>query len=109
MNIKRENKRSEVVKFIAEENGAVVGRAYLYLIKNDLHAEPYGLLEDVFVEEEYRGRGLGTKLAQAVIDEAKARGCYKIIATSRTSREGAHHLYEKIGFKKYGWEFRMDF
>lgn len=101
--------KSEAIKITVEENGKVMGRAHMYLIKNDLHEEPYGLLEDVFVKEEFRGRGLGTKLTQAVIDEAKARRCYKLIATSRESREAVHKLYEKLGFKKYGIEFRMDF
>jgi len=109
MEFKKNIIKSEAIKITAEENGKVMGRAFLYLIKNDLHDKPYGLLEDVFVEEEARGGGLGTKLVQAVIDEVKVHGCYKLIATSRESREGVHNWYEKIGFKKYGIEFRMDF
>jgi len=44
------------------------------LIYNDLHPEPYGLLEDVFVEEEFRGQGIGKSLVRAVIEKAKEVG-----------------------------------
>ncbi len=97
-----------VVKIIVEENGIVMGRAYLYLINNDLHKKSYGLLEDVFIDEKYRGQGAGSKLLEVVINEAKKRKCYKLIGTSRKSRKKVHDWYKKLGFKDYGLEFRMD-
>lgn len=96
------------VKIILEEYGQQVGRGFLYLLHNDLHTKPFGLMEDIFVEEAFRGRGYGEKITQALIEEAKKCGCYKLICTSRFSNELAHHLYEKMGFKKHGNEFRMD-
>lgn len=76
---------------------------------NSLHREPFGLLEDVYVAESHRGKGLGTKLVRQVIQMAKERGCYKLIATSRTSRPKVHKLYKDLGFQERGWEFRIDF
>ena len=109
MEIKKEiEKKTSAVKFVAEDNGKTVGRAYLYLIYNGQHEEPYGLLEDVFVEPEYRGKGAGTDLVKAAIKEAKALGCYKLIGTSRHGRGDVHEWYKKIGFWDYGLEFRMD-
>lgn len=102
-------KQSKAIKFELKQGKKTVGRAYLYLVTNNLHKKPYGLLEDVFVEDEYRGRGLGTKLISQVIQEAKKRKCYKLIATSRASRKSVHKLYQKFGFKKWGVEFRMNF
>jgi GNAT superfamily N-acetyltransferase len=99
---------SKGFKFEYVVEGKVVGRAFLFLIYNDLHPEPYGLLEDVFVEEEFRGQGIGKSLVKAVIDKAKEVGCYKLIATSRFERENVHKLYESLGFKKWGYEFRID-
>ena len=75
---------------------------------NDLHAEPFGLLEDVFVDESQRGSGLGTALVREVIAAARQAGCYKLVATSRASRPKVHELYERLGFEKYGVEFRMN-
>ncbi len=109
MKIAESTLQSTAVKFVVKEEEKIVGRAFLYLIKNDLHEHPYGLLEDVFIEEGYRGKGVGTKLLQEVFKKAKKLGCYKIIATSRFSRPKVHELYIKLGFVKHGLEFRMDF
>ncbi len=98
-----------VIKFTAEADDKIIGRAYLYLIYNDLHVEPYGLLEDVFVMGEYRSQGIGRQLVQKVIDEAKALKCYKLVGTSRHSREQVHRFYKTLGFKDHGIEFRIDF
>ena len=109
MEIRKEiEKKTYAVKFIAEIDGKAIGRAYLYLIYNGLHESPYGLMEDVFVEEEYRGKGIGTQLVQAVIAEAKERGCYKLIGQSRYGKENVHALYERLGFKDHGKNFRID-
>ncbi len=96
------------VKFVIEQDGKIAGRATLYVMGNDLHQEPFGFLEDVFVEPEFRGRGFATNLVSAVIDEAKRRGCYKLVACSRHERVAVHRLYLSLGFKEHGSEFRMD-
>jgi GNAT superfamily N-acetyltransferase len=75
---------------------------------NDLHAQPFGLLEDLFVDESQRGSGLGTALVREVIAAAREAGCYKLVATSRASRPKVHELYERLGFQNYGIEFRID-
>lgn len=104
-----EQRQSTCFRFSVDKDGREVGRAYLYLVYNDLHDAPYGLMEDVFVDESYRGQGIGTELTNTVIAKAKEVGCYKLLATSRMSRPGVHALYEKLGFEKYGFEFRMNF
>lgn len=76
---------------------------------NDLHEAPFGLLEDVYVEESQRGNGLGSALVVEVIAAAREAGCYKLVATSRTSRPKVHELYERLGFEAHGVEFRIDF
>lgn len=106
--ISKSIKTSKFIRFEVKEANKVVGRAFLYIIKNDLHKKPYGLLEDLFVEEEYRGEGLGKKLLLLVITEAKKQKLYKLIGTSRKERKSVHKFYVKYGFKKYGLEFRMD-
>ncbi len=101
--------KSKAIKFTLNDDKKFVGRAYLYLITNDLHDAPYGLIEDVFVLEEFRDKGYGTKLVKLAINEAKKLGCTKLIGTSRRSRTAVHQWYKKLGFCDYGVEFRMDF
>ena len=108
MTIKKEQKQN-AVRLSAHENGEELGAMYLYLIRNDSHTEPYGLLEDLLVKKEHRKRGIGTALVKEAIAEAEQLGCYKVLATSRLSRENVHRLYEKLGLKKYGYEFRLNF
>lgn len=95
-------------KFSIMSDNKEVARAYLYILSNDLHKEPFGLLEDVFVEESLRGKGVGTELVKSVILAARDAGCYKLIATSRFSRDRVHVLYKSLGFEDYGKEFRIN-
>jgi GNAT superfamily N-acetyltransferase len=97
------------IRFSISDGGGEIARAYLYMMTNDLHTAPFGLLEDVYVDESQRGSGLGTKLVQEVIAAAREAGCYKLIATSRTSRPKVHELYQRLGFENHGAEFRMNF
>jgi GNAT superfamily N-acetyltransferase len=106
--IKTQTVEARGIKFSLLENEQEVARAYLYIMHNELHQEPFGLLEDVYVDERYRGSGWGTKLVQQVIIVAKEQNCYKLIATSRKSRPKVHQLYEKLGFESRGFEFRID-
>ncbi len=99
---------SRAIKFEIKHAKKIVGRAYLYVIKNGLHKKSYGFLEDLFIDETMRGQGLGKILLRAVIAEAKKRKLYKLVGTSRMTRTEVHSFYEKEGFKKYGFEFRMD-
>ena len=106
--IRREERAARGIRFsIANERGEVA-RAYLYVMGNDLHREPFGLLEDVYVDESQRGSGFGTALVNEVVAAAREAGCYKLVATSRASRPKVHALYERLGFTNYGLEFRLN-
>jgi GNAT superfamily N-acetyltransferase len=96
------------VKSIALDGEKEAGRTYIYFLRNDLHEKPFAFIEDVFVEKEYRGQGLGSRLVEEAIDRAKEEGCYKVVLTSRYSKPEVHQLYEKAGFVDHGKEFRID-
>lgn len=102
------NDRLSNFKVVASSGGQEVGRAFVGMISNS-HSRPYALLEDVFVEKDYRGEGIGKRLVQDSIKLARQKKCYKILATSRYSRPKVHALYKSFGFKEQGKEFRMNF
>lgn len=108
MNVDREERSARGIRFSICGSGGEIARAYLYVMTNDLHDAPFGLMEDVFVAESERGTGLGTTLVNEVVAAARDAGCYKLIATSRAARPQVHALYERLGFAKHGVEFRMD-
>ncbi len=107
--MKKQRITAQGIKFSIEKDNKEIARAYLYLMKNDLHNQPFGLMEDVFIDESLRSKGYGTKIVKELIKQAKKQNCYKLIATSRHSRKEVHKLYKKLGFKDWGKEFRMDF
>ena len=107
MDINREARAAHGVRFSIIRDGREIARASLYITTNDLHQAPFGLLEDVYVDEAHRGSGLGTSLVQEAVGAAHEAGCYKPIATSRTSRPEVHKLYRRLGFTDHGIEFRM--
>ncbi len=109
MGIDKTIETCEGIKFSKTVNGEKVGRATLYVLTNDYTATTFGLLSDLFVDEDFRRRGIASDLVKMVIDEAKSRNCQKLILTSRYSRPDVHKLYLSLGFSDYGKEFRMNF
>lgn len=56
-------------------------------------------VEDVVVDREARGQGIGEKLIRTSIERAKAEGAKTIDLTSRPTRVEAHRLYKRCGFE----------
>ncbi|MFH1188778.1 MAG: GNAT family N-acetyltransferase [bacterium] len=106
MDIKKQ-KVSSGIRFSLCDNEKEIGHAWLYILSNDQHEQPFGFIEDVFVDEQYRGQGLGTKLIREMLREAKRKLCYKVILTSRNTKPGVHAFYNKFGFIDWGKEFRL--
>lgn len=55
-------------------------------------------LEDVFVQPDARGRGLGRALVEASVGRAISRGCGRIQLDCNRDNEAAVRLYESLGF-----------
>ena len=56
-------------------------------------------LKAMYLDKDYRGQGLGRRLINAVIDEAKTRGFKSVVLDSMSKYKDALRLYEKCGFK----------
>ena len=94
---------------VAKENGKIVGSATVLYLPIPAYGKPYAYLEGLVVDENFRQKGVGTALLTKLVELAKNKGCYKFIGTSRFTNENVHQFYEKNGFKRWGYEFRMDF
>jgi ribosomal protein S18 acetylase RimI-like enzyme len=57
-----------------------------------------GRIEDVVVDESYRGKGIGEQLSLMAINKGKELNLDKLFLTSNPSRIAANSLYQKIGF-----------
>jgi ribosomal protein S18 acetylase RimI-like enzyme len=56
-------------------------------------------IEDVVVDADARGRGVGALLTQEALRLAAAHGARTVDLTSRPGREAANRLYAKLGFE----------
>lgn len=57
-------------------------------------------IEDVVVDTDQRGRGIGEALVRAGVDAARSAGARTIELTSRPSRQAANRLYSRLGFER---------
>jgi ribosomal protein S18 acetylase RimI-like enzyme len=83
---------------LAEDGAAVLGSLTLVVFRI-----PTGLrawIEDVVVDSDARGRGVGDALNRFALDLAAELGCRTVDLTSRPSREAANALYKKVGFEQ---------
>ncbi|HTR18453.1 MAG TPA: GNAT family N-acetyltransferase [Candidatus Paceibacterota bacterium] len=101
-----ENKN--VIFVVAKDDGKVIGMCTVYLATK--FGKRTGFVEDVVVDEGYRGQKLGQKMMEIAIQEAKQAGASQLYLTSGNDRIAAQHLYEKVGFKKRDTQvFRLQF
>jgi ribosomal protein S18 acetylase RimI-like enzyme len=56
-------------------------------------------IEDVVVDEEFRGKGIGKALMLHAMAFAKEMGAKSVDLTSRPSRIAANKLYQELGFE----------
>lgn len=83
-------------------DGVPCGIANLYL-------QPYKKLAHqclfaIIVDEKYRGKGIGTKLIQELQRLGKEKFHLKFLHLEVYEGNPALHLYEKLGFKRYGMQ-----
>jgi ribosomal protein S18 acetylase RimI-like enzyme len=83
--------------FIARSEGVIVGM--LTLVTFPLPSGLRARIEDVVVDQDARGQGVGTALTLAAIDLAQQQGARSIDLTSRASRVAANRLYQQLGFQ----------
>ena len=63
-------------------------------------------IEDICVDEKYRGQKYGTELINYLVEEAKKNGCYKV---NLYCDEKLQKFYEKSNFDKKGIQMAIYF
>jgi ribosomal protein S18 acetylase RimI-like enzyme len=59
-------------------------------------------IKNLYVENEYRNRGIGTMLMNKVILEASSKGSKTILLYVENHLDNVKRLYRKLGFRKVG-------
>src|SRR5690349_20439089 len=88
---------------VAEINGLPIGSGYARIEedKHFLNHTHYAFLGFMYVEPEYRGKGVNKMIIDALTDWAHARGLEEIRLEVYAENEAAIRAYEKVGFGKH--------
>jgi ribosomal protein S18 acetylase RimI-like enzyme len=78
------------------DKGRIVGLLTLVVFRIPTGVRAW--IEDVVVDEAVRGRGVGEALSREAVRRAIELGARTVELTSRTSREAANRLYQRLGF-----------
>ena len=86
---------------VAEEGGNVVGCLQLCILPGlSSQGAPRGLIEDVRVASDRRSRGIGERLVQWALEEARGKGCKLVELLTHHTRVDAQRFYERLGFAR---------
>ena len=83
---------------VASEGDRILGS--LTLVMFPIPTGVRAWIEDVVVDGDARGKGVGAALNKLAIDMAREAGATTVDLTSRPSREAANRLYQRLGFKE---------
>ena len=92
--------------YVAIRDDRIVGTFALLIMDNLGHqGAPSGVIEDVAVDPQCQGQGIGKTMMQHALRLCGEKGCYKVALSSNFKRERAHTFYESLGFERHGYSF----
>lgn len=91
---------NESVIFFAKEDGKPVGFTQLYPLFCSLEMKRIWLLYDLFVDSDYRGKGVAESLIERAEQLATETNSAFIMLSTAIDNIKAQSLYEKNGFEK---------
>jgi ribosomal protein S18 acetylase RimI-like enzyme len=94
-----DNRDSEI--FVAENEGKLVGFVQLYPLFSSTRMKRYWLLNDLYVNENYRGKGFSKQLIEASKELAKSTDAAGILLETGKSNDIGNKLYPSCGFEIY--------
>ncbi|PRX11718.1 UNVERIFIED_ORG: acetyltransferase (GNAT) family protein [Martelella mediterranea] len=94
--------------YVAELDGAVVG-TFQTTYTRTLTGRGSAVLTigSVQTHADWRGRGIGAKMIEAAIAEARVEDCRLVQLMSNSNRVDAHRFYERLGFTPSHLGFKM--
>lgn len=97
------------LKILIAENkaGNIIGMLIFNVIYSGF--KNYAILEDMLLDESVRGLSIGSKLLKKAIEESKNWGISFMMLESGIDNKGAHHFFEKYGFKKVSENYILPF
>ncbi|MBI4240036.1 GNAT family N-acetyltransferase [Candidatus Uhrbacteria bacterium] len=85
------------VCFEKNTDGRIVGMGWIFPRQTLLRKQ--AVIEDMIVDESYRGKGLGEKILNSLLVWAREQGVEVVELTTNPKRIAANNLYKKVGFR----------
>ena len=88
----------------------LVGTCTLNICANlSWSGRPYGIIENVIIDYDFRGQGIGKQVLQFAVEKAEALNCYKVALMTGSNREEVLNFYASAGFSadKVGFQIRF--
>jgi len=99
--LKERIKKQDSEIFVAENNGELVGFVQLYPIFSSTRMKRYWLLNDLYVNKNYRGKGFSKQLIEVSKQLAKSTDASGILLETGKSNNIGNQLYPSCGFEIY--------
>jgi ribosomal protein S18 acetylase RimI-like enzyme len=95
-------KDQDVVIFVAEQDGDVIGYVYAGLepISWKELRDECGFIHDVVVDERGRRTGMATALIEKAVEWLRERGAPRVMLWTAEQNVGAQQLFAKLGFRR---------
>lgn len=93
---KKELNNEVAIYLVAKLDGKVVGYVGIWFVMDEGH------ITNVAVHSDYRGRKIGDKLVQALVELCRENNIVSMTLEVRVSNIVAQNLYKKYGFKLAG-------
>jgi ribosomal protein S18 acetylase RimI-like enzyme len=92
----------DVVIFVAERAGAIVGYVYAGLEPESWKElrDMAGFIHDVVVEDSSRRLGIASSLVEAAIDWLRAHGAPRVILWTAEQNGAAQGVFSRLGFRR---------
>jgi GNAT superfamily N-acetyltransferase len=94
--------------YVAELEGEIVGTFQTAILTKLIGRGAKSMvIEAVQTRPDMRGRGIGAVMINYCLEEARRSGLTAVQLTSNMARLDAHRFYERLGFEKRHFGFRM--
>jgi GNAT superfamily N-acetyltransferase len=84
--------------YVAKDGNRVVAMASMLFTISTAEGGKAALFEDLVVSQDHRKQGIGAKLLEYVISQARAEGVLRLTLLTDMQNERAQVLYRKLGF-----------
>ena len=90
-------KNEQATTLVAKDGQKIIGIGMVVIY--NVPTEKRAWLEEIIVDEAYRGQGLGEKISKELLEIARREKVSRVYLSSKPTRVAANKLYQKMSFE----------